>query len=91
MRRNLVTSLRRRGTGSMEGYDRLPPDVRAWLAGAALPWSARSALRIWRRAMADRPCPHHARACLCAAEARMLARDAPTVWGVNHPSVAGRP
>lgn len=33
----------------MAAYDRLPPALRAWLAQAALPWSAPSALRLWQR------------------------------------------
>ena len=53
MRRNLMTSLPRRTRGGcpMAAYDRLPPALRAWLAGAALPWSAASALRLWRRGL----------------------------------------
>lgn len=49
--RNLATSLRqrRRRGRPMELYDRLPPDLRRWLAGAALPWSPHSALRLWNR------------------------------------------
>lgn len=85
MRRNLSTSLRRRAAAPMDGYDRLPPELRHWLRDAALPWSAASALRLWRRAMAERGCPHHAHACLCATEARLLAKDAPVIWGADYP------
>lgn len=42
---------KRRKTDPMADYDRLPPDLRAWLAQAVLPWSPRSALRVWRRAI----------------------------------------
>ncbi|WP_240643690.1 DUF6525 family protein, partial [Paracoccus siganidrum] len=50
MRRNLVTSLRRRRRPCpIEEYDRLPPELRNWLAQAALPWSPHSALRLWRK------------------------------------------
>ncbi|MBK5928417.1 hypothetical protein CCR87_13925 [Rhodobaculum claviforme] len=59
----------------MRAFDRLPPDLRAWLHGAALPWSPRSALRLWRRALADTGDPAAARARMDAAEARTLARD----------------
>lgn len=80
---NLSTSLKRRSRGrAMDRYDRLPPDLRRWLAAAALPWSPHSALRLWRRLRQD--CAGDATA-LCRrmdqAEARMLARDAPKVWG----------
>lgn len=87
MRRNLHTSLKRRASGDpMTRYDSLPQELRGWLATAALPWSATSALRLWRRAMADCACPDHARTCLCAAEARLLAKDAPGIWGVSYPA-----
>ncbi|WP_128255375.1 DUF6525 family protein [Falsirhodobacter deserti] len=90
MRRNIRTSLRRRGRGdAMARYDRLPEELRQWLAFAALPWSAQSALRIWQAAMAERPCPRHALDRLAAAEARLLARDAPRIWGGDHPARRG--
>ncbi|WP_294978179.1 DUF6525 family protein [Tabrizicola sp.] len=41
----------------MSVHDRLPPELRIWLAGAALPWSATSALRIWHRALRESGCP----------------------------------
>lgn len=69
----------------MAGYDRLPADLRAWLAQAALPWSPASALRLWRKGD-----PAAARGRLDAAEARLLARDAPRVWGAGYP-VTGFP
>ncbi|WP_328795208.1 DUF6525 family protein [Jannaschia marina] len=77
-RRNLRSSLRGRpGRGDgMAAYDRLPPDLRVWLAQAALPWSTRSALRAWRRAL--RRCggdPVAARDRLDRIERAMLLRD----------------
>ncbi|PWE29785.1 DUF6525 family protein [Pararhodobacter marinus] len=53
-RTNLRSRLKRRAArgNPMAAYDRLPPELRAWLAQAALPWSPHSALKIWRRAMA---------------------------------------
>ena len=63
----------------MADYDRLPADVRAWLAGAALPWSPRSAGRAFARALArhkgDRPA---ALAELDGLQERRLARRAAT-------------
>ncbi|MQY41756.1 hypothetical protein GG681_03830 [Epibacterium sp. SM1969] len=41
----------RRGN-PMEIYDRLPGDLRQWMAGACLPWSPSSCLKIWRNARA---------------------------------------
>ncbi len=77
---NLRTGLRRRA-GGMAAYDGLPPPLRAWLAGAALPWSAHSARRLWQRALAEGCCHEKARARLDLAEARALMRDAPAIWG----------
>ncbi|WP_134682396.1 DUF6525 family protein [Paracoccus ravus] len=48
--RNLSTSLRCRSTARpMEDYDRLPPELSRWVSTAALPWSAKSVLRLWSR------------------------------------------
>jgi hypothetical protein len=75
-----------RRTDPMAAYDRLPPDVRLWLAGAALPWSADSVLRLWQRALRDTGCSNAARERLTAAEVKTLAREATRVWGAQYPS-----
>ncbi|MCC5984307.1 MAG: hypothetical protein JJU42_08080 [Rhodobacteraceae bacterium] len=85
MRRNITTSLKRRRASTMARFDRLPSELRAWLHQAALPWSAASAHRLWRRALARHGDPAMARAALERAEARMLARDAASVWGQGYP------
>ncbi len=74
--RNLRTGLRRRAREApMAAYDRLPPDLRRWLAGAALPWSAASALRLWQRALRECGDTQGALARLDRAERATLARD----------------
>lgn len=75
-----------RRTDPMAAYDRLPPDVRLWLAGAALPWSAESVLRLWQRALRDTGCSKAARERLSAAEVKTLAREAAKFWGAQYPS-----
>lgn len=88
MTRNLATSLPRRARGNpMQRHDCLPPDLRRWLHSAALPWSATSALRLWRNARAAGADPL---AALSRAEARMLACDCARIWGAAHPQ-AGQP
>lgn len=84
---NLVTSLRRRAraTPPMAAHDRLPPEVRLWVAQAALPWSAASVARLWQKALREAESPESALARLTRAEARMLARDAARVWGEGYP------
>ncbi len=84
---NLASSLRgrRRDRPAMEAFDRLPPALRRWLAGAALPWSAESALRIWRRALEETGSEAAAAARCSAAERACLRREAPGLWGRGHP------
>ncbi|MGR3782773.1 MAG: DUF6525 family protein [Albimonas sp.] len=92
-RGNLATDLarRRRRGDPMDGYDRLPRELRRWLAQAALPWSPRSCLRLWRaelrRAGGD---PVLAAERMSRIETRRLAADAASVWGRAHPA-AGLP
>ncbi|MFT4014449.1 MAG: DUF6525 family protein [Paracoccus sp. (in: a-proteobacteria)] len=92
MARNLATSLRRRNRPRpMERYDRLPPELRQWLAAAALPWSPHSALKLWNRLC--RECGGDAdamRSRLELAEARMLAKDAAKTWGTAYPTGCGK-
>lgn len=85
--RNLATTLKcRAGVRPMDQYDRLPVDLRNWLAGAALPWSARSVLRLWTRLYRETG-GDVARIIerLDRAERRMLLRDCPRVWGAAYP------
>lgn len=86
MNRNLASPRAHwRKTNPMAAYDRLPPDLRTWLAGAALPWSAASVLRVWHRALAETGCPKAALNRLQRAEAKTLARDAALIWGPTYP------
>ncbi len=68
-------------------YDRLPRELRRWLAHAALPWSAPSALTLWQRALREAQGDvQAAQAVLSRVEARLIARDSAKVWGLHHPS-----
>jgi hypothetical protein len=86
--RNVATTLRRRPrTDPMADYDRAPPELRAWLAAAALPWAPASAMRAYGRALrAARGDRAAALATLSARAARLVARDAGRVWGRGHPA-----
>lgn len=92
-RRNCATALRRRlGAEGMCEFDALPSDLRRWLAGAVLPWSAASVRRVWNRALrASGGDAAMARAALGAAERRRLARDVAQVWGPSHPFLTSPP
>ena len=87
MARNLATRLRCRSVSDpMARYDRLPPGLRRWLAGAALPWSPHSALKLWKRAERAHPGdPAAVLARLDQAEARLLARDPLTRGPLSSP------
>ena len=79
-RANLASSLSRRrkrhpARDPMAEFDRLSPELRRWLTQAALPWSPRSALRAWQRALAQSRAPQDALARLDALQAARLARD----------------
>lgn len=59
----------------MAAYDQLPPPLRRWLSQAALPWSPKSARRIWARSLAKGLSPDEALQSLSRAEAKTLARE----------------
>lgn len=73
----------------MRAYDALPPDLRQWLSGAVLPWSAVSVRRAWLKALksarGDRQAAH---AALSELERRRLERDVARIWGTAHPFLA---
>jgi hypothetical protein len=83
-----ATSLRAktRRRNPMQEYDRLAPELRAWLARAALPWRPASVQKVFARAMARTGDPQRALAQLDAAERRLVARDAAAIWGAAHPA-----
>ena len=91
MPKNLVTTLRKRRASPMAQHDRLPPELRAWLTQAALPWSAHSALKLWQRKLrAVGGDASRAQDALSRVEAALIARDAVKVWGKGHPAAQSR-
>lgn len=91
-RANLATSLRRRRRPcAITQYDRLPPELRNWLAQAALPWSPVSALKLWARLCRESGGDTSAaRKRLEQAEAKMLTKDAQKIWGAAYPTGCGK-
>lgn len=81
------TSLRRkrRSEDPMREYDRLPAELRAWLASALLPWRPRSVRRAFDRAVARTHDPAGALRELDRLQERLVAEDASRVWGPDHP------
>lgn len=68
---------RRRAEDQMMAFDRLPPELRAWLREAKLPWSPRSCRAIWARARKGGGSITETIARLERAEEATLARAAP--------------
>lgn len=93
-RANLCSALSRRrraraARDPMAEFDRLPVDLRRWLAGAALPWSPRSAHRVYLRALAEVKAPADALSRLDAMQAARLARDSLARSGITRPASGG--
>ncbi|MEM7188542.1 MAG: DUF6525 family protein [Pseudomonadota bacterium] len=80
---------RRRQTEPMGDYDRLPPELRAWLAAAILPWSPRSVRRAYQSALRRTRCPRLALGELDRIQQRSVQRDVRSVWGAEHPMAEG--
>lgn len=72
----------------MRDYDRLPPELRLWLAGAVLPWRPKSVRRAYEAAAARQRNKAGALRELDALQARLIARDTAQVWGRDHPQAA---
>ena len=83
-----TTSLkrRRRAINPMQEYDRLPTELRRWLAAANLPWGAQSVRKAYESAVARTGSKDQALTELDALQARLLAKDAAKVWGEGYPS-----
>ncbi|RBI84904.1 hypothetical protein DRV85_09540 [Rhodosalinus halophilus] len=74
------------GRNPLAEYDDLPPPLRAWLAQAAMPWSPRSALKIWQRVLRRSGGDvRRAQQEMTRIEAARLAEDVLRVWGPAHP------
>ncbi|QQA42461.1 DUF6525 family protein [Pelagovum pacificum] len=82
--------VRRCNEDPMREFDRLPPELRTWLAGAMLPWRPRSVRRAFDRAIARTRDTSSALRELDLLEERLIAKDAIRIWGNAHPQVQGR-
>ena len=82
-----ATSLKcRRAKSPMRDFDRLPSDLRRWMAGAMLPWRAATVRAAYEKAMTRTGDPARALEELDALQARLVAKDAPRIWGKAYPS-----
>lgn len=72
----------------MREYDRLPGELRVWLARAVLPWRPRSVHRAFRRALSRTRDVAEAMRELDRIERTLVARDARKVWGAHYPDAS---
>ncbi|MEM7506734.1 MAG: DUF6525 family protein [Pseudomonadota bacterium] len=80
---------RRRREDPIREFDRLPPELRTWLASAILPWRPRSALSAYQRARRRTRDANLALKELDRIQARLVGRDAFEIWGRDHPNARG--
>ena len=69
----------------MRDYDKLPAELREWVATANLPWRAQSVQRAYEKALARTGNRRTALRELDALQARLVAKDALRIWGAEHP------
>ncbi len=70
----------------MRAYDGLPAELRAWLAGAVLPWRPASVRKAFERALAETGDRARALARLDALQDLLVGRDVAAIWGEDHPA-----
>lgn len=80
--------LKRRTEDPMRDFDRLPPELRAWLAAAVLPWRPRSVRQAYDRAVARTRNRARALEELDRLQDRLVAKDVREVWGHDYPYVS---
>lgn len=80
--------LRQRNHDPMREFDRLPEELRVWLASAALPWRPRSVRRAFDKAFARTQDKTRALQEVERLQQRLIAKDVCKVWGQDHPQAA---
>ena len=79
----------RRHTGDkMRDFDRLPVELRRWMAEAKLPWRAGSVKTAYDKALGRTGDPVLALRELDRVQAGLVKRDAQRIWGRDHPEAA---
>ena len=69
----------------MSDFDRLPRELRTWIATADLPWRPKSVQRSFDRAFSRTGDLMKALEELDRLQRRLASKDARTIWGENHP------
>ena len=71
----------------MGDFDALPAPLRQWMANAKRPWSARTVAKSYAKALAKTGSPDAALSELSSLQNKLLSKDAPFVWGPDHPDI----
>lgn len=77
--------LRRRAENPMQDFDRLPSELRGWVATAVLPWRPRSVRRAYEKALERTRDKTQALRELDKLQDRLIANDVRKVWGEAYP------
>ena len=90
MSKNLNSSLRRKKKhrDPLKCYDELPYELRQWLSSALLPWSPRSALKAYQKALRTKGSSAGALAELDEKQIRLLEKDCAIIWGEKYPKLS---
>ena len=72
----------------MSEYDRLPPELRVWVANAMLPWRAATVARAYHRALRRVGTHDLALDELDRVQRSLVAKDAGRIWGADHPDAS---
>ena len=70
-------------------FDRLPRELRVWIASADLPWRPRSVRKAFDRAISQTGNNANALEELSRLQRRLISKDATKVWGKEHPDASG--
>lgn len=81
---------KRHNRNRMSEFDRLPAELRIWVAGAVLPWRAGSVKSAYDKALSRHGDKQRALQELDALQAALVAKDASRVWGQDHPNASPR-
>lgn len=76
---------RRRNENQMAEFDKLPKELREWVAGAVLPWRAKSVKSAFLKAKKQTGSAKQAMDELEKRQKTLVAKDVCKVWAVNHP------
>ena len=76
---------KRRNENPILDYDKLPKELRKWIANAELPWRPKSVLKAYERAYSRTGNSKKAMNELTRIQNHLVSKDTAHIWGKNHP------